>query len=49
MDRHYIPTSCPDVLPSGTPFGNYDQRLAERTLTEAEKIHTFVTERLDEL
>ena len=32
LDRHYIPSRCPNAHPSGTAFEAYDPKTAERAL-----------------
>ncbi len=48
LDRHYIPTRYPNAFPSGYPGMYYDKHTADKAIEEAEKILTWVIEKLRE-
>lgn len=48
LDKYYIPTRYPNALPGGIPSEIFDQKDAEKAISQAERVINFIKSKMEE-
>ncbi len=49
LDKYYIPTRYPNALPGGIPSKAFDEKDAEKAISQAEKVINFIRSKLEDI